>query len=169
MPTFAEQESINTKWGPNAILKTPQSVVQAQWRMVEKYYPASAITGLTTTASPVTAFNVTGTVEVKLIGVGNTITSTSNNGTLAVGISGATTVLLGTTTVDGTNFPAGERVWIDTSPTLLGEVAVAANLTGLYTTSNIIITIATNNITGGTLRLMCQWRPWSQDGNVVAA
>ena len=138
------------------------------WKVEENYY--SDISVLTTAASPVTLFTVTGLVEAKCVGVsGAALASTGNTGTLAVGVTGATTGLLGTTTVDGTNFPAANTVWIDTSPTLLGEAMAGANLNGFLTASNIILTIATNNMTTGSLRFLLAWRPWSSDGSVVSA
>jgi hypothetical protein len=147
--------------------KRNQRAAHFDWKVEENYY--SDISGLTTAASPVTLFTVTGLVECKIVGVGGALTSASNTGTLAVGVTGATTLGLGTTTIDTTNFPTGGAIWIDTSPTLLGEAIVATNLTGFLTNSNIILTIATNNMLTGALRFLCAWRPWSSDGSVVSA
>ncbi len=131
----------------------------------------AAGTSLTTALSPVSAFTVTGAVMLRIFGVtgATPLASTSNTGTLAVGISGSTTIYLGTTTADGTNFTAG-AVWIDTSPTLKSEAFVAANLVWhLVSSSTIIVTVATNNMTAGILTLYCEWRPVSSGATVVAA
>ena len=164
----AEMESQRIKAAALDIRRA-QRASHFDWKVEENYYDNTAIAGLTTGASPVTLFNVTGVVEVKLVGMGNTITSTSNTGTLAVGFTGLTTLLLGTTTADTTNFPAGNNVWIDTSATAVAEAMVASNLVGVLCTSNIILTIATNSMLTGTLRFMCAWKPWSSDGSVVSA
>ncbi len=128
-------------------------------------------TSLTTGLSPVSAFTVTGHVMLRVFGVtgGTALASTGTNGTLAVGISGSTTIYLGTTTMDGTNFTAG-AVWIDTSATLKSEAFVAANLVWHLASSNtIIVTVATNSSTSGILTLYCEWRPLSVGATVVAA
>ena len=162
----AEMESQLLK-GSALDVRRPQRASHYDWKVEENYYSDCSV--LTTAASPVTLFNVTGVVEVKLVGMGNGITSTSNTGTLAVGFTALTTLLLGTTTADTTNFPAANTVWIDTSATVVAEAMVASNLVGVLTTANIILTIATNSMTAGTLRFMCAWRPWSSDGSVVSA
>lgn len=169
MPNFnpAELESQRLKLGPGIDTRMPWNVFAASYRMTENYY--SDISVLTTAASPVTLFTVTGLVEAKIVGVGSALTSTSDTGTLAVGVTGATTLFLGTTTIDQTNFPTGGAVWIDTSPTLHGEALVSANLTGALIDSNVILTIATNSMLTGSLRFCCMWRPWSSDGALVSA
>lgn len=171
MPNFnpAELESQRLKSGPGVDARQPWNVFAANYRMTENYY--SDISVLTTAASPVTLFVVTGLVEVKLVGTseGTALTSTSDTGTLAVGITGATTLFLGTTTINQTNFPSGGAIWVDTSPTVHGEALVSANLTGALIDSNIILTIATNNMLTGSLRFCCMWRPWSSNGAVVSA
>lgn len=165
----AEAESQRIRNGPGIDVKLPWNMFTSEWRLAEKKYDSTTITGLTTTASPVTAFTVTGLVEVSVVGwsEGTALTSTSDTGTLAVGVTGATTLLLGTTTINTTNFPTGGAIWVDTSPTLHGEAIVSANLTGALIDSNIIITIGTNNMLTGTLYLECMWRPRSFNGSVV--
>lgn len=167
--TPAELESQLIKGGPGFPTIIPAATARAEYRQCEKYY--SDVSVLTTAASPVTAFNLSGLVEVKLVGVATAMTSTSDTGTLAVGFTGLTTLLLGTTTVNTTNFPTAQTtVWVDTSPTVIGEAIVASNLVGVLTSaSTIIITIATNSMLTGTLRLCCMWRAWSQDGDVQPA
>lgn len=166
---LAEQESQNLALGPGSMVNMPWRRLHPMERVEEKIYDPIS-TSLLTANSALTAFVVSGLVHAKVVGYSNAaLASTGTNGTLAVGVSGATTLFLGTTTIDGTNFPAANTIWIDTSPTLLGEVFVAANLTGALTASNIIITIATNNMTTGGLLLYCIWRPISPNASVVAA
>lgn len=168
MPTIAEQESALLRAGPATSVDVPSQILMSLPRTAEKYY--SSIATLTTAASPVTLFTVTGLVLAKVVAEGSALTSVSNTGTLAVGVTGATTALLGTTTINTTNFPTAGAVWAgDTSPTVLAEVVSAAALTGALLNSNIILTIATNNMSTGSLRFCCIWQPISANGAVVAA
>jgi hypothetical protein len=139
-------------------------------RIAIKNFAATG-TSLTTGNSPVSAFTVTGHVMMRVWGVtgGTALASTLNNGTLAVGISGSTTIYLGSTTMDGTNFTAG-AVWIDTSATLKSEAFVAANLVWhAVSSTTVIVTVATNSSTSGVLTLYCEWKPVSVGATVVAA
>lgn len=132
---------------------------------------AAAGTSFTTGASPVTLFTVTGVVLVRLwAAITTALASTSNNGTLAIGVTGATGGIISATTMDGTNFPTGS-IWTgDTSPTLKGEALQNAPLNGfLINGVNIIATIATNSATAGVMDFYCEWRPVSSGATVVAA
>jgi hypothetical protein len=158
------------KAGPAAVGGLPAAVLAATPRLVEKSIPDVSV--LTTTASPVTLFTVTGVVIAKVVGVsGAALASTSSTGTLAVGVSGATAVHLAAATINGTNFPAANTVWTgDASPTVLAEVMSAGPLTGvLQGPTPIIATIATNNLTTGSIKFYCIYTPVSSDGAVVAA
>ena len=128
----------------------------------------TAVTAWSTANSPITLFTVTGTVLARIYGITVTaLTSTGSTGTLAVGVTGTTTAFLGTTTADGTNFATGS-VWLDTSPTIRTEALVAANLTTmLLNGANVILTIATNNMTAGAMTLYCDWAPVSAGATVV--
>lgn len=166
--TLAEQESQFNRAGTNLGVNMPTKMLRSMRRIEEKNYPDVSV--ITTGASPITLFTVTGLVIARIVGFsGSALASTGTNGTIAIGVTGATTLGLGTTTVDGTNFPAANTVWIDTSPTLLGEAIVATNLTGFLTASNIIMTVATNSLTTGSLKIYCIWEPISPDAAVVAA
>lgn len=139
-------------------------------RVAIKTISNTAIT-LTTGASPVTAFTVTGDVLCRVFGTVQTlVTSTLNNGTLAVGVTGLTTLFLGTSTMDGTQFGTG-FVWIDTSPGAIAELFVAANLVNVLVANgaDILITIATNSSSAGALTLYCEYIPLSVGASVVAA
>ena len=167
--SFIELESQALAAGPGQAISPSWRRLHAMPRVAEKTYPVIG-TYLTTALSPVTAFVVNGLVRMRVVGISDAaLASTGTNGTLAVGISGATTALLGTTTVDGTNFPAANSVWIDTTPTLLGEAAVANNLVGYYTASNVIITVGVNNMTTGGLALYCIYEPIAPGASVTAA
>lgn len=161
-------EYVQTQAAGVASLSAAQATLQPN--LATKAF-AAAGTSLTTVLSPVSAFTVTGHVMLRIFGVtgATPLASTGTNGTLAVGISGSTTIYLGTTTADGTNFTAG-AVWIDTSPTLKSEAFVAANLVWhLVSSVTVIVTVATNSMTAGILTLYCEWRPLSSGATVVAA
>lgn len=127
-------------------------------------------TALTTGASPVTLFTVTGTVLVRIWAFVTTgLTSTGGTGTLAIGVTGNTAACIAATTMDGTNFPTGS-VWAgDTSPTVKGEALSGGSLNGVLAASSIICTIATNSGTAGSITFFCEWRPVSAGATVVAA
>lgn len=133
---------------------------------------SNAATSLTTGASPVSLFTVTGTVIARVFAkIPTAITSTLNNGTLAVGVSGATAALLPSTTADGTNFP-NNSVWVgDNSPTVAAEVFSATSLNWALITNgaDIIATVATNSMTAGAITFYCQWIAVDPGSSVVAA
>ncbi|SRR5581483_10886705 len=133
---------------------------------------ANAATALTTGLSPVTLFTVTGDVLARVFATIQTgLASTSSTGTLAVGVTGNTAVLLPATTADGTNFPTGSAWTGDNSPTVKAEAlsSAALNWTLIAGGADIIATIATNSMTAGALTFYCQYVPLSADGAVAAA
>lgn len=131
----------------------------------------AAATSFTTGNSPLTLFTVDGDVLCRVFATVQTLlTSTSNNGTLAVGVTGATTVFLPTTTMDGSQFPAGS-VWMDSTPTVKAEVLAATPLNWAIVAggADIIATIATNSATAGAMTFYCQYIPLSLDGRIIPA
>lgn len=133
---------------------------------------SAAATSFTTGASPVTLFTVDGDVLCRVFATVQTaLTSTSNNGTLAIGVTGNTGALIAATTMDGTNFPTG-AVWAgDTSPTVKGEVLSAAALNWCLIAggADILATVATNSATAGAITFYCQYIPLSLDGRIISA
>jgi hypothetical protein len=135
----------------------------------------TAATSLTTGASPVTLFTVTGTVMARVFAVvGTALTSTGATGTLAVGTVGATTSLLGTSTVDGTVLHTAGGVWTGATSgagagTSTSAVFSNAALSFAMVNGNIVCTVATNSMTAGTITFYCEWWPVSSTGNVVNA
>lgn len=125
---------------------------------------------LTTGASPYTLFSVDGDVIARVFATVQTLmVSTSNNGTLAIGVTGNTGSFLAATTVDGTNFVAG-AVWAgDTSPTVKSEVfsSCALNWAPIAGGADILATIATNSLTAGAITFYCQYIPLSIASRVI--
>ncbi len=132
---------------------------------------AAGSSGAWNTPSTITLFTVTGTVKCSVYGVvgATAITSTGNTGVLSVGAADGVQIYLNNTTVSGgTQFKIG-AVWVDTTPTQTQKVFAAANLTGLLSTANIILTISVNSMTAGSMTLYCDWVPVSAGATVVAA
>ncbi len=127
----------------------------------------SAPNAWTTGNSPLTLFTVTGTVLMQVFAVITTgFTSTGTNGTVSVGVTGNTACLLPLTVADGTNFPTG-AAWTDATPTLKAESLGDAFSAVLVANTNVIGTIATNNMTAGGIVLYCRWIPISAGATVT--
>lgn len=147
--------------------------LQKNWaRFADPKVISAAGTSLTTGTTPVTLFTVDGDVLARVFATVQTaLASTSNDGTLAVGVTGATGALLAATTADGTNFPTGAAWAGDTSPTLKGEVLSnsALNWCLIASGADIIATIATHSMTAGAITFYCHYIPLSRDAKIIAA
>jgi hypothetical protein len=137
-------------------------------RLVSKVITDASV--LTTGASPYTLFTVDGDVICRVFATVQTLmVSTSNNGTLAVGVTGNTAVLLPATTVDGTNLVAGAAWTGDNSPTLKAEALSSASLNRALIAggADILATIATNSITAGAITFYCEYVPLNAASRVI--
>lgn len=83
--------------------------------------------------------------------------------TVEVGISGNTAAIIAQSV--GTTIDTGE-IWYGTNPPTVGVMPGDKILTG---STNIIQTIATANVTDGTLTYYCLWVPLTVGASVVAA
>lgn len=121
----------------------------------------------TTGNSPITLWTVTGSVLARVYGVvgGTAWTSTAATGTASVGVAGNTAVLLPVSTASAAGQFAINAVWIDSTPTVGGELIVPT--TFALIDSNIILTIATNSMTAGAIVMYCDWIPVSAGATVV--
>jgi len=113
-------------------------------------------------------FTVTGLVTARLVAVCTTLLDGAN-ATLAVGITGATTIFIPTETA--TQVDAGQILLNDAANTtyaIIGEEDAAADNLPKYLLNgnDIILTVATANITAGVMDFYCIWTPISSDGNV---
>jgi hypothetical protein len=109
-----------------------------------------------------TLFTVTGDVIVSIFAK-CTEDLAGVNATIEVGISGNTASLIAQTTA--TTIDSGE-IWLDTSAATVESVPAEKLLVG---GTDIIETIATADITDGTLTYYCLWYPLSSDAEVTAA
>ena len=125
--------------------------------------------GYGTGDSPVTLFTVTGDVICKVVAaVSTALTSDLSGGTLEVGVAGNTAILLAQATANGTSLAVGTS-WTDATPTQKGDVVSVTADVVIANGENIILTIATSNITGGVINFYCVYTPLSTTGNIVAA
>ncbi len=136
---------------------------------------------LTTAASPYSLFTLTGDVLARVFATVQTLlVSTSNNGTLKVGVSGLLDAFLSVATVDGTNFVSGTAWAMGTSGTVtkkagdiasqgIGVGAGSRDFVLVASSTPIIATIATNSLTAGAMTFYCQYIPLSSGATVVAA
>lgn len=122
---------------------------------------AAATTGAIATT---TLFTVTGCVAVRVFGVCTSTLTSGGVPTLEVGISGATAVVLAQI-VNATDL-ATDELYLDATPTTKVE-AMPSRLI-ISAGQDIIQTIGTATITGGSLAYYCVWAPISNDGTVSA-
>lgn len=94
-------------------------------------------------------FRVIGLVKVRVIGICEANLA-GTNATISVGVAGATSSLINTTTA--TDIDEG-MVWVDDSPAII-EALTDFSVVGSV---DIIATVATANITGGKLTFICEW------------
>lgn len=111
-------------------------------------------------------FTLTGKVIIdRIVAVGSVDLVSAGGGTLALGVTGATTLLIAATT--GTLITAG-KLWLTNTPNANG-LALPAALLGIPIAQNIIGTVATANITAGAIVLDVWYTPITDDGALVAA
>jgi len=147
------------------------------WRVAK--HAASAYTGGTAnshgdhdgTADPYTIFTVTGDVVIAdFWGVVNTaVVSTSDTGTLEVGVAGNTAKLIAQTTA-GSGTLAENDVITDAG----AEASIDVNAHSgakhyIVNGADIIETLGTNNFTSGQIDWYCIWAPVEAGAKVVSA
>jgi hypothetical protein len=119
------------------------------------------------TNDPLTLFNVTGDVLVRLYGV--CTTTLVGAATLEVGVTGNTAELLAQV-ADATDIAAGD-IWVDGTVDDV-RAATFADVVGPKLITNgadIIETVGTTNITAGNIYYVCLWRPIVEGSKVVSA
>ena len=117
-------------------------------------------------------FTVTGVVYAKLIAACITSLDSDGAATVAIGISGATTIFMPTETA--TQIDAGQ-IWVNDAANadyiIAGEEAAAVDNIPEYLLNgnDIILTVAgAANVTAGVLDFYALWKPISNDGSIVA-
>lgn len=107
-----------------------------------------------------TLFTVSGNVSVNVFGL--CVTDLTGSGTLEIGVADSTAVMCNQQSA--TAIDANE-VWHDAS------LAVAANVASheRIIDQNIILTIASNTVTGGVVDIYCTWFPLDSNSTVIVA
>lgn len=113
------------------------------------------------TGNPGTLATVTGTVEISIVAKCTTLL-TGASATIEVGTATTTAGLIAQTT--GTNVDANE-IWHDATPD--ASVELTSVILRKIVSENIILTVATANVTAGVIEFNIFWAPLSPDGNVV--
>lgn len=116
------------------------------------------------TADPTTLFTVTGDVLVEVYGVVKT--TLVGAATIEVGVTAATAAILAQV-ADATTLAENE-IWGADATVSLAE-AITPTIHGIGGGLDIIMTLASANVTAGVIDFYCFWRPLSSDGNVVAS
>jgi hypothetical protein len=115
------------------------------------------------TGNPATLFTITGTVLLRILAK-CTDSLTGASATIEVGTALLTTGMIPLTTA--TEIDVNE-IWHDATPDSSLEATTV--LTQQIVAQDIIQTVRTANITGGSIKYTALWYPLSADGNVVAA
>lgn len=129
----------------------------------------SMASGFGTSDSPVTLFTVTGDCLVRMAAsVDAAVTSTSSNGTLEVGVAGNTACLLVQDVADGTAFAIGDS-WTLTTGADANGAQLADEWVLVGDGVDIVLTIATNDMTAGDIDFYCHYLPLTSGSSIVAA
>lgn len=120
--------------------------------------------GTTGAASAKTIFTVTGLVRMRIFAKCTADLTSGGAATIAVGTAITAAGLIAQTTATGID--AGE-IWHDATPDASVELETVS-ATKLVS-QDVVETIGTTTVTGGSLQYSVLWQPVSQDGMVVAA
>ena len=98
-----------------------------------------------------------------------TVVSTANTGTIALGVAGDTAFFIAATTMGAGSLAAND--WWDFVATPVGAsfefVGSKSSVTAVALSQNVIITVATNAITDGTLVFDCFYIPLSAGASLA--
>ena len=110
-------------------------------------------------------YTVTGEVLIAIIAGRCTVSlASAGGGTLALGVTGATTLFIGATT--GTAITTTDNIWASATPNAQGIAAPAA-LKDIIIDSNIILTVATADITSGAIDFTLYYLPLSPGSGIA--
>ncbi len=114
-----------------------------------------------------TIFTVTGDVYVQIFGLCQVALTSGGAATIELGIAGNTAALIAQTTA--TDLDQYET-WQDAGPEANpGAVPIDARGFVIANGADVILTIATADLTAGDVDFCCRWWPISTNGAVVAA
>jgi hypothetical protein len=124
-----------------------------------------------TTGAATTLFTVTGAVFARVWGhVTTAVTSTGDNGTIVVGVTGNTAKLVPSYTAGSGTIVANDILGnAGTTAVPADDIEGAGTWVFLGGGEDIIATVATNNLTAGVIDWYCEWYPISETGRIVSA
>lgn len=141
-----------------------QDVVSSSLR-ARKTIAFTGAAGLGATGA-VPLFTITGKVLIdRIIGVCTEDLASAGGGTLALGVTGATTLLIAATTATDLDL---DELWVSATPNANG-IALPAALQNIAIAKDIIGTVGTSAITDGTLVIDVWYTPITDNGKLVAA
>ena len=154
-------QTLNGSYKPN--YAASYAVDVGQWRHTSGNYNFTADTGA---QAAYTIFTVTGDVMLYVIGLCQELMDSGGAATIELGIAGNTAALVAQTLA--TDLDAYET-WQDAVPEVNpGAVDPAASSTKVIANgADVILTVATADLTAGDLDFHAFWLPLSADGNVV--
>lgn len=115
------------------------------------------------TGNPATLFTVKGTVRLRILAK-CTVNLAGDGATLEVGTALSTAGLIAQTTA--TDIDANE-IWHDATPD--SSIEATTVLAEKVVSQDVIQTVATANITAGSITFTCIWYPLSENAEVTAA
>ncbi len=148
-----------------ALFGTPFS----EQRVVSKTITFTGASGLGLHGTATTAFTLAGGfVLVEYIAGRVTTNLAGATATVTLGITGSTTLFIGTTTA--TAMLTSAEVWATTTPTAAGIAAPAADK-GIIINGSVLVssTHVSADVTSGVLEINCIWRPLTPGATLVAA
>ncbi len=154
-------QTLDGKYQPNNAASYATDV--GVWRSARGNYDFTADGGAQGAFS---IFTVTGEVMVQVFGLCSTSLTSGGAATIELGITGNTAALIAQTTA--TDLDQYES-WQDNAPEANpGAVDMTARTFVIANGADVILTVATADLTAGVIDFFCLWRPLSTDGNVVA-
>lgn len=117
-----------------------------------------------------TVFTVSGDVMARAWGIVRTAveSDSGNDGTLSLGVEDSAAALIAATTVNETNFAAGD-VWTDNGTAQADIIAHSGEWVVIANSEQIEIAVGTEDMTAGVLDLYVEWRPVTPGSTVTAA
>lgn len=135
-----------------------------QWRTVVGNYNFTDDAGAQGTF---TIYTVTGDVYVQMFGLCQVLMDSGGAATIELGIAGNTAALIAqTTATDLDQFETWQDAGPEANP---GAVPLDARGFVIANGADVILTVATADLTAGDIDFVGRWWPISTNGNVVAA
>ena len=156
-------QTLNGRYRPNDAASYAVDV--GQWRHSIGNYNFAVDAGA---QGAFTIYTVTGDVQMQVFGLCQTLMNSGGAATIELGIAGNTAALVAqTTATDLDQYETWQDVGPEANP---GNVdAAMADFFVIANGADVILTVATADLTAGEIDFHAFWRPLSTDGSVAAA